>query len=114
MPSTKSEMGENHTGTEEIQDIHSIELDNICFAYEDEKPNSVNNMTLNFKKGEKVAILGRIGSGKSTVINIMAGILKPTSGSYKVNGIDFNKIKIEKTRTVVDTILASNPKLPPV
>jgi ABC-type polysaccharide/polyol phosphate transport system ATPase subunit len=46
----------------------------------------LNNLSLDIKKGEKVAILGKNGAGKSTLLKIIAGFIKPTSGKVVVNG----------------------------
>lgn len=47
---------------------------------------ALQNVSFNVKRGEAVALIGRNGSGKSTMLKIIAGVLSPTSGSIKVNG----------------------------
>jgi energy-coupling factor transport system ATP-binding protein len=68
-----------------------IEIKNLCFSYpadEDETPVQVlNNISLEIKEGEFMAVLGHNGSGKSTLAKHINGILLPTSGTVTVDGI---------------------------
>ena len=56
-----------------------IKLDNLSFCYNENTPNILNNLNISIIKGEKVAIKGQTGSGKSTLVNIISGLLNPTS-----------------------------------
>lgn len=63
-----------------------IELQNVVKKYD--KIAVVNNLSLEVKKGEIFGFLGPNGAGKSTSINMMVGLLKPTSGNILFNGKD--------------------------
>ena len=63
-----------------------IELQNVVKKYDDVAV--VNNLSLEIKKGEIFGFLGPNGAGKSTSINMMVGLLKPTSGNILFNGKD--------------------------
>lgn len=63
-----------------------IELRNVVKKYDDVAV--VNNLSLEIKKGEIFGFLGPNGAGKSTSINMMVGLLKPTSGNILFNGKD--------------------------
>lgn len=70
-----------------------IEFQNVCYRYEAGEgeqplPLCVDNVTLNIKKGDFVAILGHNGSGKSTLAKLSNSILIPESGKVLVNGMD--------------------------
>ena len=70
-----------------------IEFQNVCYRYEAGEgeqplPLCVDNVTLNIKKGDFVAILGHNGSGKSTLAKLSNSILIPESGRVLVNGMD--------------------------
>jgi len=52
---------------------------------------AVNDISLDIKKGEIYGILGPNGAGKTTTINMVLGLLKPTGGSIRINGIDISK-----------------------
>ena len=67
-----------------------IELKNIVKTYStgEESFNALNNISLSINEGEFVAIMGTSGSGKSTCMNMLGTLDKPTSGSYHLDGID--------------------------
>jgi len=66
--------------------INSIEFKNISFQYPTSQSISLRNINLKINKGEKIAIFGESGSGKSTFIDILLGFVRPKSGEIKVNG----------------------------
>jgi ATP-binding cassette subfamily C protein LapB len=57
-----------------------------------EGPPVIKGMTLRVAPGERLAVLGRIGSGKSTVLRLMAGLYQPTSGQVQADGMDLRQI----------------------
>lgn len=67
-----------------------IEIKNVVKTYksEDESFNALNGVSFSINKGEFVAIMGTSGSGKSTCMNMLGTLDKPTSGSYHLEGID--------------------------
>ena len=73
-----------------------IGLTDVSFAYPDsgghESPRVLKNVTLRFEPGERVAILGRIGSGKSTILRIVAGLYRPSEGMVDVDGLDLRQL----------------------
>ena len=72
-----------------------IEFKNVSFAYpgtEDTQLNVLKNLSLKIKQGERVAILGRVGSGKSTLQKLIMGLYQPTSGSVLIDGIDLRQL----------------------
>ena len=68
----------------------SIKIDNICFNYEENQTYILKNFDFEIKKGEKIVIKGETGSGKSTLVNIIAGLFQPTKGRILVDGIEIN------------------------
>ena len=68
----------------------NIELKNVMFSY-NKKSIILNNINLKIEKGEKIAIMGETGSGKSTLIRLICGLLIPSSGNIYVNGKSINK-----------------------
>ena len=73
----------------------SIKLQKISYKYNANLPKVLNNVILEIKKGEKVVVKGETGSGKSTLINIISGLLDPTEGKIL---IDDTEIKIENKK----------------
>ena len=65
-----------------------IEIDNLCFSYEDGGAPVLNGVSLSFEKGSYTAVLGHNGSGKSTLAKLICGILQPTLGKITVAGYD--------------------------
>ena len=82
-----------------------ISFDNVSFAYPDQGIDALSNMSFTIKPGEKVAILGRIGSGKSTVARLMLGLYEPRSGSVRMDGIDIRQIDPGDLRRNVGSVL---------
>jgi ABC transporter. len=67
--------------------MNSIELINVSYRY----PNgflAVDDVSMSFKKGEAVAIIGQNGAGKTTTVKMMNNLYRPTSGTVLVNGMD--------------------------
>lgn len=69
-----------------------IEFKNVSFAYPGEQILALNNINLKIKQGERVAILGRVGSGKTTLIKLMNGLFEPTEGTVMVDKTDIQQI----------------------
>lgn len=72
-----------------------LSLDNIFKEYQKNKDNRVsviNGISLNVYKGEFLAIVGRSGSGKTTLMQIMSGLLAPSSGQVYYNGENINSL----------------------
>ncbi len=74
---------------------NEIELNNLSFGYQDKTNNInkiiLNNINLKIKKNKKVGIIGKTGSGKSTLIDLITGLLEPTEGEIIIDGININK-----------------------
>jgi ATP-binding cassette subfamily C protein len=86
------------------QDAVGIELKNIYFAYGD-GPNILNGISLTIQPGEKIALVGASGGGKSTLISVLIGLYSPTSGVISYNGIPVTRIGLQVVRQHVATVL---------
>jgi len=69
-----------------------IEFRNVSFSYEEEGKVALDDVSFTIYAGEKVAIIGRIGSGKSTIEKLILGLYSPTRGSILVDDIDISQI----------------------
>ncbi len=84
-----------------------IELNNIYFRYNENSPYIVNNMSLKIKPGEYVAIVGKTGCGKSTLMRLLLGFEKPEKGAIYYDGKDLNKLDLNSLRRKIGTVMQS-------
>ncbi len=73
----------------------SIEFDHVSFAYAEDLPNVLNDISFKINSREKVAIVGKSGTGKTTIINLLLGFYRNYQGSIKINGIELSDIKYD-------------------
>lgn len=76
-----------------------IEIENLGFSYSDDK-NIFEEISFTIKKGSKVGIIGPSGVGKSTFVNILMGLLQPTQGDVKIDGVPLTKDNISLWRNM--------------
>ncbi len=84
-----------------------IELNNIYFRYNENSPYIVNNLSLKIKSGEYVAIVGKTGCGKSTLMRLLLGFEKPEKGAIYYDGKDLNKLDLSSLRRKIGTVMQS-------
>ncbi|MBL0701688.1 MAG: ABC transporter ATP-binding protein [Spiroplasma sp.] len=78
-------------GEQELETIDTIEFNNVDFKYNSSKDLILKNISFKIKKGEKIGIIGRTGSGKSTLIQLLPRLFDSSSGNINVNGIDITQ-----------------------
>ncbi|WP_428994567.1 type I secretion system permease/ATPase [Halomonas elongata] len=69
-----------------------IHFERLSFRYPDEERDALRNVMLTIKPGEKVALLGRVGCGKSTLAKLVLGLYEPSDGAVMVDGIDIRQL----------------------
>ncbi|MBX8532102.1 ABC transporter ATP-binding protein/permease [Pseudomonas cichorii] len=67
-----------------------LSLENVSYRYGNDAPWVLKNISLNIPKGSRVGLMGATGSGKSTLIDILMGLLTPTDGVFAVDGVEVN------------------------
>ncbi|ADZ90767.1 type I secretion system permease/ATPase [Marinomonas mediterranea] len=83
---------------EDVKYVHrpafegNFQFDGVAFSYPEQEQTAISNVGFTIKPGEKVAIIGRIGSGKSTLGKIMTGLYAPSQGAVRVDGVDMRQI----------------------
>ena len=87
---------------EELEDIRSVEFQNVCYGYPAEKEEDrrmvLQGVSFRIDQGERTALVGENGCGKSTVIKLMTGLLKPVSGTILINGRNAEDYSISSRR----------------
>ncbi len=78
-----------------------IEFKNVSFAYPGSEIASLSNVSFKIRPGEHVAILGRVGSGKSTLQKLAMGLYQPTEGAIMIDGIDLRQLDPTELRSRV-------------
>ena len=92
------------SGIEEIQNIQQITLDNIRFSYGRDSNFNLYNINLLFKRGEVSAIVGRTGSGKSTLIHLLMGFYQTFSGNIYINHTNLKKLNLDTFRKKIGLV----------
>lgn len=83
----------------------SIEFKNVSFSYPDSATKALDGISFRIRPGEKVGIIGRIGSGKTTVGKLVTGFYPPAEGSIQVDGIDVRQYDPADLRAGVGFLL---------
>jgi ATP-binding cassette subfamily C protein len=78
----------------------TITFDNVSYVYANSRLRAVDNINLEIRRGESIGILGPTGSGKSTLVALLLGLLEPTSGCVLVDGRDIREASREWRRHI--------------
>ena len=84
-----------------------IELNNVYFRYSNSSPYIINNMSLKIKAGEYVAIVGKTGCGKSTLMRLLLGFEKPEKGAVYFDGKDLSRLDLQSLRRNIGSVIQS-------
>ncbi|CAC9647967.1 Lipid A export permease/ATP-binding protein MsbA [uncultured Gammaproteobacteria bacterium] len=95
------ETQEQNTGKKQLKNVKgTIKFNHVSFGYTDQK-NVLNNIDLDIKAGETVALVGSTGSGKTTIIQLLAKFYSPKSGSITIDGTDICEFELDSLRTQI-------------
>lgn len=83
----------------------SVEFRNVGFQFEDDHKQLLKNISFKVKQGDSIAIVGKTGSGKSTLINLMIRLLENQEGQILFDGVDIKDINKKHLRTSVGIIM---------
>ena len=78
-----------------------IDFNNVNFTYVHSGIKALSNFNLSIKSGQKVLILGKTGSGKSSVAQLITRMYDPTNGTVKIDGIDIKDLSVQKLRKAI-------------
>ena len=92
----------------EIQEATPIEgqivFDKVTFTYEDTHITALKDISFTINKGETVAIIGKTGSGKSTILDLVARLYDVTSGNILLDGTPIKKLNLESLRSAIGAV----------
>ncbi|MDE5820756.1 MAG: ABC transporter ATP-binding protein/permease [Lachnospiraceae bacterium] len=92
---------------EEIKTIDSIEIENLSYHYPEQEA-LLKNVNLTARQGERIAIVGKSGCGKTTLLKLLVGLLNMDEGKILYSGIDINQIKISGLHKRIGFILQNS------
>lgn len=87
------------------QHAFAVEVNNLSFRYAPTEPWVFENCTLSIHSGQSVAIIGPSGQGKSTLVKLLLGLLKPEHGTIDVNGQDIRKLGMTWYRDKIGSVM---------
>ena len=82
-----------------------IEISNLHFKYEENMPEVIKGLSLKIKSGQYVAIVGKTGCGKSTLMRLLLGFETPTKGAIYYDGKDLNTLDLKSLRQHIGTVM---------
>jgi ATP-binding cassette subfamily B protein len=94
-----------------IKDVEikgSIKFNNLSFRYNKEEELVLSNINLEIQQGQTVAFLGKTGSGKTTLINLLLRLFNVNDGELFIDGYDINKVSIKKLRAEIGIVPQDN------
>ena len=86
-----------------------IEFDHVDFYYNADKP-VLSDFTLTIKQGEKIALVGPTGAGKSTIVNLMCRFYEPKAGTIRLAGRDYTELTLQSIQSRIGMVLQT-PRL---
>ena len=99
------EMVEAPEGENAINNVRGeVVFRNVCFSYKEDKP-LIDNLNLHVNPGEKVAIVGPTGGGKTTIVNILMRFYDSASGEVLVDGVDIKTMNRSDVRKIFGMVL---------
>lgn len=83
----------------------SIDIQNLSYRYSEHEPLVLDGIDLRIAPGEAVAITGASGCGKSTLMNVLLGVLPPSSGEIRMAGYELRQLDLESWRGRIGTVM---------
>ncbi|WP_294956844.1 ABC transporter ATP-binding protein [uncultured Flavobacterium sp.] len=96
------EIKNNNVNTSEIQG--NISFENVSFTYQDTNIEALKNVSFTVKKGETLAILGKTGSGKSTILSLISRLYDVTEGEVKIDGNEISTLNLNDLRNNIGIV----------
>ena len=88
---------------DEINDFENLKMEHVNFGYTKDKLN-LTDINLEINKGERVAILGANGAGKTTIVKLLLRLYDANDGTVSINGRDYKRTSVSKLRKIVGAV----------
>ena len=100
------EQGADHSRLRPVPSMEGhVQLSDLGFAYPGADTKILDGITLDVEPGTTVAIVGRSGSGKTTLVRVLAGLLEPTEGTVRFDGLDMRELEYRELRRHIGYVL---------
>jgi ATP-binding cassette subfamily B protein len=84
--------------------VGDVEFENVSFHYEDGEP-VIQNLSFKIPQGERIALVGTTGGGKTTIVNLLGRFYEPTSGTIRIAGHDYLEYALEDIQSRIGVVL---------
>ena len=95
---------ENDCGKLSLEKINNIQIENLNFSYNENKQ-ILNNINIEVNSNDKIAIIGKTGSGKTTLVNLLCRFYELKDGTIKINGQDYKKYELSDLREQIGYVM---------
>ncbi|MER6205529.1 ABC transporter ATP-binding protein [Streptomyces sp. NPDC001642] len=96
---------EDNEGRTEVTEVRgAVTFQHVGLSYDEELRPAVHDFTLTVEPGETIALVGASGAGKSTVLNLVIGFIRPTTGRLLLDGTDMNTLDLRTYRRFVSVV----------
>ena len=95
---------ENDCGKLSLKKINNIQIENLNFSYNENKQ-ILNNINIEVNSNDKIAIIGKTGSGKTTLVNLLCRFYELKDGTIKINGQDYKKYELSDLREQIGYVM---------
>lgn len=95
---------ENDCGKLSLEKINNIQIENLNFSYNENKQ-ILNNINIKVDSNDKIAIIGKTGSGKTTLVNLLCRFYELKDGTIKINGKDYKKYELSDLREQIGYVM---------
>ncbi|MBQ1340899.1 MAG: ABC transporter ATP-binding protein [Erysipelotrichaceae bacterium] len=88
----------------DTEEALEVEFDHVWFRYPNTEDYVIKDLCLKIHKGEKLAVVGTNGAGKSTIVKLISGLYKPDKGTIRINGIDQQEFNRQEYYRMFSTV----------
>ncbi len=104
----KSEEDSRTENLEYLEVEGSLSTVNLLLKFDDAKQHSLNSVNLDIKPGEKVGILGKVGSGKTSLLKALSGVISPTEGLVQLDNISISQFRPDDLRRHISFMMQNS------